>query len=286
LAAHLRSAATALNNPKVPPQQKLEQLARVEQELETRQQPHQMQAAASKGRSAGKGSGKGAQGQGAGESKENAGNAQQGTGAGNGNGSGKGNGGGANQPGKGEARIAQARADITKVQARLEAEAKKNSGQPEPNNALKGRAPRPGEQPQLASLEKPGNLPELNRSKSGREPNQEQSNSQRQQSGEQRKNYGSSQGDTHLGQFPQPGNFERFYKAGEHGTPMDIKNARYVLFRVPPAQIGAGGGKSVVDSDRPAATVPYSNLPLKEERIAAEPDEQQLVPPRYRDLLR
>jgi hypothetical protein len=89
-----------------------------------------------------------------------------------------------------------------------------------------------------------------------------------------------------LGQFPEPGNFERFYKAGEHGPPLDIKNARYVLFRIPPAIQRGGGGKSVLDNERPSATVPYENLPLKEERIAADPDERQLVPPRYRDLLR
>ena len=63
-------------------------------------------------------------------------------------------------------------------------------------------------------------------------------------------------------------------------------NARYVLFRIPPAMPSGGRGKSVVDNERTSATVPYQNLPLKDERIAAEPDERQLVPPRYRDLLR
>ncbi len=67
---------------------------------------------------------------------------------------------------------------------------------------------------------------------------------------------------------------------------MDIKNARYVLFRIPPAVQSGGRGKSVIDNERTSATVPYENLPLKDERIAAEPDERQLVPPRYRDLLR
>jgi hypothetical protein len=284
LAAHLREAAAALTNPKVPPQDKIEQLARVEQELKSRQQQHQQTAAASKAQTGAKGSGKGNEGQGASQGKEAAGNDQQGSGgAGKGNANGKGTGGGPGK-GEGETRLAQARADISKVQARLEAEAKQKAGQ-EQKSGIKGRAPRPGEQPDLASLEKLGNLPSLNPSKSGPEHNQEQGKSQRQEPG-QRKDYGSSQGDTHLGQFPQPGNFEKFYKAGEHGIPMDVKNARYVLFRVPPAHISAGGGRSVVDNDRPSATVPYANLPLKEERIAADPDEQQLVPPRYRDLLR
>ena len=53
---------------------------------------------------------------------------------------------------------------------------------------------------------------------------------------------------------PSPGNFERFYKAGEHGAPLDIKNARYVLFRIPPAaQSGGSRGKSVVDNERTSA---------------------------------
>jgi hypothetical protein len=284
LAAHLREAAAALTNPTIPPQEKIEQLARVEQELKSRQQ-HQQMAAASKAQSGAQGSGKGNQGHGTGEGKEAGGNAQQGSGgAGKGNAEGKGSGTGTGQAADGATKLAQARADISRVQARLEAEAKQKAGH-EQKNGIKGHAPRPGEQPDLASLEKVGNLPGLGPSKTGQEHNQEQGNSQRQEPGP-RKDYGSSQGDTHLGQFPQPGNFEKFYKAGEHGIPMDVKNARYVLFRVPPAQVSAGGGRSVIDRDRPSATVPYANLPLKEERIAAEPDEQQLVPPRYRDLLR
>jgi hypothetical protein len=31
---------------------------------------------------------------------------------------------------------------------------------------------------------------------------------------------------------------------------------------------------------------PYTNAPLKAERLPASPDEQQLVPPRYRELIR
>jgi hypothetical protein len=278
LAQRLREAAAAISDPKVPPHEKAEQLARVEQEVK-RQQQRQQESAASKAQSAGKG-----QGSGSGKNQASAGKGQQGS-AGTGSGNGNGGGGAATaKNGKGQAQLAQASTDIAKIQARLEAEAKQKSGQ-EQKNGLKGRAPRPGEQPQLASLDKPGNSPNLNQSKPDNEHNQEQNNSQR-QSGQQHKDFGSSRGDTHLGQFPQPENFEKFYKAGEHGIPMDVKNARYVLFRVPPALISAGGGKTVIDTERPSATVPYANLPLKEERVAAEPDEQQLIPPRYRDLLR
>jgi hypothetical protein len=287
LAAHLRAVADALENPGVPPQTKLEQLASVQQELKAQQQRRQQQAASSKGESAGKGTGKGNQGQGTGEGKAGAGQGKEGTGQGQGKGAGKGSGGdGAGKPGQGEVQLAEARKDISKMQARLEAEAKQKSGQQEKGGNLQARSPRPGEQPDLTRLESASNSTNLNQSKSNQQHGQEQSNSQREGAGQPRRDFGSSQGDTHLGQFPQPGNFERFYKAGEHGAPLDVRNARFVLFRIPPSLISAGGGKSVIDNDRTSATVPYANLPLKEERIAADPDEHQLVPPRYRDLLR
>ncbi|HEY2107865.1 MAG TPA: hypothetical protein VGH29_18855 [Candidatus Binataceae bacterium] len=284
LANHLHAVADTLENPKVPPQAKLEQLASVEQELKA-QQRRQQQAAASRGQSAGKGTGKGNQG--AGEGSEGAGQGKEGAGQGQGKGLAKGSGGdGEGKPGKGEVQLAQARRDISKVQARLETEARQKSGQPNQGGGPNARSPRPGEQPDLTRLASTTNSSNLNQFKSNQQPGKEQSNSQRQGAGQQRRDFGSSQGDTHLGQFPQPGNFERFYKAGEHGPPLDVKNARFVLFRIPPALISAGGGKSVIDNDRTAATVPYANLPLKEERVAADPDEHQLVPPRYRDLLR
>ncbi len=286
LAAHLRAATDALENPKVPPLTKAEQLARVEQELKAQQERHQQQPTqAGKGESTGKANGKGNHGQGSGEAREAAGQGREGAGAGQGKGGGKASGEDSGKSGTGEVQLAQARQDISKLQARLEAEARLKSGQQQ-KSGLKAREPRPGEQPDLARLEGNGNLPNPNQPKPGAQHNQEQGKLQHEQPGQPRKDYGSSQGDTHLGQFPQPGNFERFYKAGEHGVPLDVKNARYVLFRIPPALISAGAGKSVIDKDRPSATVPYANLPLKEERVAAEPDERQLIPPRYRELLR
>jgi len=285
LAERMRAVADTLDNPKIPPETKLEQLASVERQVKAEQQRRQQEAAASKGGS--KATGKGSKGQGTGEAKAGTGQGKEGSGPGQGNDRGDGKGGdNTAKGGKGEVQLAEASKDISKVQARLEAEAKQKSGEQAKNGGLKARAPRPGEQPNLATRERPGNSSSLNRSKSNQEPGQEQTNRQAQQSGQQRPNYGSSQGDTHLGQFPRPGNFERFYKAGEHGEPLDVKNARYVLFRIPTALISAGGGKSVVDNNRPTATVPYANLPLKDERVAAEPDERQLIPPRYRDLLR
>jgi hypothetical protein len=287
LAEKLRAVANTLLSPDVPPEIKLQQLASVEQQLKAQQEREQQQreqqqaAGSAKGNSTGKGN------RGEASGKQTAGNGQQGEGKGNGNGNGTGKGNGD----KGKTtnfaiELTKARKDLAKLQVQLEAEAGKH--QPESSDAggLKARAPKPGEQPNLAMLNRGGNSSNnLNQIKSGQQHKQD-SNSAREPSGQPRKDFGSSQGDTHLGQFPKPGNYERFYKAGEHGPPLDIKNARYVLFRIPPAALTAGGGKSVIDNQRVSATVPYANLPLKDERIAADPDERQLVPPRYRDLLR
>jgi hypothetical protein len=295
VADKLKAVADTLEDPKVPPEVKLEQLASAERELkrqqERRQQQRQQDAAgkseeAAKGNQ-GHGSGQGKEG--SGQGKEGSGQGKQGSGQGPGQGKGTGQGAGSGNAKErnGDNQLAQARKDISKVQAQLEAEAaKRNSAQRSDSGGQKGRSPKPGEQPDMASLESAKNRPDLGRIKAGSDHGQQENRNPGAQSG-QRRDFGSSHGDTHLGQFPQPGNFERFYKAGEHGPPLDIKNARYVLFRIPPAaQSGGGKGKSVIDNQRTSATVPYENLPLKDERIAAEPDERQLVPPRYRDLLR
>ena len=299
LADKLRAIASTLENPKVPPEAKLEQLASVEQELKAQQQRNQAQeggagksatAATGTGQGSGQGSGQGKEGQG----KEGSGQGKEGTGQGQGKGEGKGIGGAnSGQAKNGQKQLADARKDIAKVQAQLEAQAAKhNSSKPSDANGLKARAPHPGEQPDMAMLESINNrnlkqLKNPGQIRSNHEHDQKQNLGQTAPSGQpQRKDFGSSQGDTHLGQFPEARKFERFYKAGEHGPPMDIKNARYVLFRIPPAVQNGGGGKAVIDNERRSATVPYENLPLNAERIAADPDEHQLVPPRYRDLLR
>jgi len=301
LADKLRAIAATLENPKVPPEAKLEQLASVEQQLKAQQQRHEPQESgagksetAAKGTS-GQGSGQGKEGQGKeGQGKEGSGQGKEGTGQGQGKGDGKGTGGADSGPAKnGQKQLADARKDIAKVQAQLEAQAaKQKSSKPSDANGLKARAPHPGEQPDMAMLESPDNrnlkqLKNPGQIRPNREHDQKPNQGQTAPSGQpQRKDFGSTQGDTHLGQFPEARKFERFYKAGEHGPPMDIKNARYVLFRIPPAASSGGGGKTVTDNERRSATVPYENLPLNAERIAADPDEHQLVPPRYRDLLR
>jgi hypothetical protein len=100
------------------------------------------------------------------------------------------------------------------------------------------------------------------------------------------KDMGSNLGDTHLGEMPTSTNAQRFLKPGEKGAMVDIKDARYVMFRVPGAASSGSGGKTVLDTDRPTATTGYVNAPLAPTSDDAPPDERQLVPPRYRDMIR
>jgi hypothetical protein len=73
---------------------------------------------------------------------------------------------------------------------------------------------------------------------------------------------------------------------GEHGPAINIRDARYVTFQLPTEIQSAGTGAIVPDNTRTRATPPYTNAPLKQERLQISPDEQQLVPPRYRELIR
>jgi len=76
-----------------------------------------------------------------------------------------------------------------------------------------------------------------------------------------------------------------YLKPGEKGAPVDIKDARYVMFRIPGAAVSAGSGKTVLDSERHKARTAYVNAPLAPSSDNAPPDERQLVPPRYRDMI-
>ena len=158
----------------MPPEIKLEQLASAERELKAQQEHRQQQAAGRAGKSE-QATAKGNQGQGSGQSKEGSGQGKEGSGpgkegSGQGQGQGKGSGQGADsgtaKEGNGENQLAQARKDISKVQAQLEAEAaKRNSAQRSDSGGQKGRSPRPGELPDLASLESAKNRPDLGRIK-------------------------------------------------------------------------------------------------------------------------
>ena len=60
-----------------------------------------------------------------------------------------------------------------------------------------------------------------------------------------------------------------------------------MLFRLPEAIASVNGGKLMLDTGGPHATTPYVNVPLNQNHpLEVAPNEQQLVPPRYRDLIR
>jgi hypothetical protein len=274
MAAAARDVARDLENPKLPPQEKLAELQALKQELE-KYQARQQHAQGGKGNSSGGSSGNGSGG---------------GQGSGQGAGSDKGNGAaatdsGTGQAGKGNQQMVELRNDIAKAQMKLEQEAdsgkRNNTAQNDSANGT-GAAPKPGD-----NANQPGGQNQLNGSGASKNP-QPSLAGDRMASGQSpngpRQDKG-SMGDTHLGEFPKGGSYERFYKLGEHGPTINIRDARYVTFQLPTEIESAGAGATVPDQARPRATTPYTNAPLKAERLAVSPDEQQLVPPRYRELI-
>jgi hypothetical protein len=281
LASKIRAAADALENPKLPPQEKIRRLAEAMSELQKPQQGSSPQQSArnASGSGNGKGSTGNGSGQGKGQSQDN-GNGQ-GKGQGKGQGPGENEGNNPNGP-KGKEQIVELRNDLSKAQAQVENDSGSNSNAPKPGQGDKGKALKPGNNPNAkgGSSQQPdaltqGNIPRPGTSAKGQLP------SGGTKSG---KNDKGSNGDTHLGEFPVAENFPRFYKPGQ-GPPIEIRDARYVLFRLPTEVVSATGGKIVPDTNRPTASVPYVNVPLKTERLDATPQERQLVPPRYRDLI-
>lgn len=276
LAAAARDVASDLEDPKLPPEQKQAELQALKQDItKFEQQKRSGAGSGNAGGSNGSGQGSGS-GQGPG----------QGSGKGSG-GSGPGQGGAGGKGDKTNNQTVELRNDISKAQAQMEMESgegKKSQVAEQKGEKGTGLTPKQGENPNQAGpqskpngtgnieLPKPGNLAQ-SQMPAGEKP-----------SG--RKDDKGTSGDTHLGEFPKAANYERFYKLGEKGEPIGIRDARYVVFRMPTAVVSAGGeGRTVADSSRPSAATPYTNEPLKEERLPASPDEQQLVPPRYRDLI-
>lgn len=276
LAAALKAAAAALDNPRLPAQAKLRQLAAAKQELQQAEQPPPP-APGRSGRSGGNGA--------AGKTASNQAGHNQGNGAGSGSGGGgaQGNSPGAGHQGtaqKPSAAMAAAQHDLTMAEAALSQGPRTPSGKDNGNGANPA-----GQQPQPKLFAATGNTPQPNQNTKGTlvQPNTVANASNL---GTPRRNEsGTAKGDTHLGQFPQPVRYEHFYKPGE-GPGIGIKNARYVLFRIPPASPAAGAGRLVPDQERPVATLPFENLPLDQVKVKAEPQESQLIPPRYRELLR
>ena len=288
----MRDVARDLENPKLPPEQKLQELAAMKRELEQVEQQRQSGNSIAKNSSGSSGGGSGSgTSKGTGNGSGDGSGEGQGSGAGKGTGSGASAGNGSGESGKGnktDQKMVELGNDISKTQAQIEAAAgqqNKNTGSQQANNGS-GMAPKEGDNPNATGPQKQPNGTgsiELPRPGSEARNNLPASAGSTPPSGG-RDDKGSL-GDTHLGEMPKAGNYERFYKPGE-GPGLEIHDARYVTFRLPSAAVSnTGGGRTVADAEHPVASAAYTNAPLKEERLADTPDERQLVPPRYRDLI-
>ncbi|HUO03628.1 MAG TPA: hypothetical protein VMU16_00390 [Candidatus Binataceae bacterium] len=294
LADSIRSAADAIENKALSPEQKKHRIEEVKQQAEkAAEKRHNEQsgkdhgtgksnAASANGKGGGKGGGSSAsQGKssGAGNSEGGSGATKNEKGEGPGHneqaGS-KNNGANGNNSGhndKTDQQNIELQNELAKAQSLIESENAKNQsgsnpGQ-NPDQKIASNAPNPnlpGDTPM------PGHDGERNVPSAGGNP-------------KDNRDRGSSMGDTHLGEVPAPANFQRFLKPGEKGAVLGIHDARYVMFRIPGAPPAASGGTTVLDSGRPHASAPYVNAPLAPTRDDAPPDERQLVPPRYRDLI-
>jgi hypothetical protein len=285
LAKALRDAADALENNQLPPERKLKMLADVTHDLDRLKPPPPPQSGKPSDKSGQNSGGKGSSGQNGAGSGNGTGN-----GAGPGTGNGKNTNAGASGSGPGKKnnqQIADLQNELAKAKEQIEKDSAPNGNSiPKPAPGDKpGNAQTPGQNPnQPGAANRPDAAAQNNAPKPG------QSGSPQDKSGpggDQTANNdkGSDKGDTRLGQFPAPVRYDRFYKPGEKGPPIELRDARYVVFRLPSAPSSSGGGKTVLDTERPEASAPYSNAPLKAEQLEATPDERQLVPPRYRDLI-
>lgn len=304
LAEKIREAAEALENSKLPPEEKkkkiqeaMQQADKAEQKRNNSQSGKDQGTGKSKSQN-GKGSGKGegqseagGKGSGQGNGGSGAGNSANGQGSGkndkgNNKDSGKNNQSAKNdQNSKGDKQSIELQNDLAKAEAQVETAGAKNPapdvkpGEDKDQGANKagdnpnekgGNEPNPN---LPGDIPKPGTNGDRNMPAAGGNPKDNQDR-------------GSNLGDTHLGETPTGRNYQRYLKPGEKGAALDIKDARYVMFRIPSAQTSKDGGKTVLDNGRPKASTAYVNAPLAPSSDEAPPDERQLVPPRYRDLIR
>jgi len=312
LAGKIREAADALENPKLPPEEKKKRIedamreARHAAEKRNNSEAGKNQAAGKSAAQSGKGNGK-SQGQGT-SSGTGSGQGKSGTGAGQnagGNNPGPGKGGSGNNSGKnqgGNGAAKNDKNDQNKSNAsniQLQNELAKAEAQVETANAKNpGPDSTPGNEQKQSGANKPGDKTDQNKTGSQLDPNKAGDMPKPGANGNRNipsagggnpkdnRDMGSNMGDTHLGEMPTSTNAQRFLKPGEKGSTVDIKDARYVMFRLPGAAASSGnGGKTVLDSDRPTATTAYVNAPLAPTSDDAPPDERQLVPPRYRDMI-
>ena len=310
LADKIRQAADALENSKLPPEEKKkrieEAMRQADQAAQKRNnsQSGKDQGAGKSNAQSGKGNGK-SQGQGT-STGAGSGEGKSGTGAGqnaggNNSGPGKdgsGNNSGKNEGTKGSAKNGQNNQNKSPSNIQLQNELAKAEAQVETANAKNpGPDNQPGNDQNQGGANKPGD--KVDQNKSGSQPDQNHPGDIPKPGAtgdrnipaaggnpKNNKDMGSNMGDTHLGEMPTSTNAQRFLKPGEKGSTVDIKDARYVMFRIPGAPASGDGGKNVLDTDRPRATTAYVNAPLAPSRNDAPPDERQLVPPRYRDMIR
>jgi len=312
LAGKIREAADALENPKLPPEEKKKRIedamreARHAAEKRNNSEAGKNQAAGKSAAQSGKGNGK-SQGQGT-SSGTGSGQGKSGTGAGQnagGNNPGPGKGGSGNNSGQNQGGNASAKNDkndqnkSNASNIQLQNELAKAEAQVETANAKNpGPDSTPGNEQKQSGANKPGDKTDQNKTGSQLDPNKAGDMPKPGANGNRNipsagggnpkdnRDMGSNMGDTHLGEMPTSTNAQRFLKPGEKGSTVDIKDARYVMFRLPGAAASSGnGGKTVLDSDRPTATTAYVNAPLAPTSDDAPPDERQLVPPRYRDMI-
>jgi hypothetical protein len=296
IAQKIKKVATKLTNPNVPPEEKKKELDEVLAEVEKKE------ASAGDQTGAATGSSKGSSGAGASSSSSSSGGSEgkgeggqsQGQGKGAGKGEGKGGTGSSQNQGsgkkngdnKGTADSIELKNELAKAQAQVQTDdlaANQAPNKPDPN-AKTAQAPQPGNNPnqQGGSSKNPNEkgsapmpVPQAGNNAGNQMPN-----------GQGKQPHGGTGGDTHLGEFPTAANYERFLKPGEKGMGLHLNDARYVVFKIPSGPTSGDEGKTVIDTERPKATTAYTNAPLAPTADTAPPDERQLVPPRYRDLIR
>jgi hypothetical protein len=303
LAEAVRGVSNDLENPNLPPEQKMQELAALKREVEKLEQQNQKNRSGAGSRLASAG----------GTSSSGSGN-RSGAGNGNGHGQGKGAGAGAgqgngpgqasgNSPGQGngaggkgdhsDQQMVKLSNEIAKAQAQVAQDSgprdKSQASQQLADNGT-GVAPKAGNNPNASGPLNTPNAPgDAQMPKPGGRNGDSASHSAvpgPQANGSSgRKDDTGSAGNTHLSEIPKAETFARFYAAGE-GPPIGIRDARYATFRIPAALESKGaGGSLVADNGVARAATPYTNVPLKQDKITDAPDEQQLVPPRYRDLI-
>lgn len=293
IAGQASEAADALENPNLPPERKIKKLDDVMRQLEQEKKGAGGNqkgtgagggSKAAKGQSTGQGQG-GDQGKGNGPGGKDKSN-QPGAGAGQSQ-QGKNNGSNSKEGQQGKDSSVELQNELANAKAQVETDSSKSQkpDDKKPGDKSKaGDAPKQGGNPgQKGAATKPDAIRAGNVQKPGAPGRQNVPPSGGSEpSG---KDMGSNLGDTHLGDTPAAANYQRYLKPGEKGATLDIHDARYVMFRLPNSATVGAGGKTVIDANHPTATTAYVNAPLKETRDEAAPDERQLVPPRYRDLI-